>query len=253
MEEPAYTPEDITYPPLEILYRDDYYIAIHKPNGLLVHRTSMDRNATQVAIQLLRDQIGMRVSPVHRLDRPVSGLLLFALTDEALAKGMKLFEERKVQKTYLAIVRGWTPESETIDNPLAKFMDEDARKKSDTTQTALTEFKTLATSELPYPTDRYETSRFSLVQLHPHTGRRHQLRRHLAHIRHPIIGDTRHGDNTANKHARLHFGIERNLLASTELSFMHPITNEPLHLNCPLAENFATALKSMKLEADFSA
>lgn len=248
MEEPAYTPEDKIYPPLDILYRDDHYIAVHKPSGMLVHRSDLDRNATQVAIQLLRDQIGQRVSPVHRLDRPVSGLLLFALTDEALALGMKLFEDRKVQKGYLAIVRGWTDREGTINYPLAKYMDEDARKKSDVTQEAVTDYTTLATSELPYPTDRYATSRFSLVQLQPFTGRRHQLRRHLAHIRHPIIGDTRHGDNTANKHARLHFGIERNLLASIELSFIHPFTERRLDLNCPLAEGFASAKRAMLLD-----
>lgn len=246
-EPPAYEPEDIEYPPLEILYRDDHYIAIHKPNGMLVHRTSMDRHATQVAIQLLRDQIGQRVSPVHRLDRPVSGLLLFALTDEALGEGMKLFENRKVEKTYLAIVRGWSPDSDAIDYPLAKFADDDARQKTSVTQTALTTYRTLSRSELSYPTDRYATSRFSLVELHPHTGRRHQLRRHLAHIRHPIIGDTRHGDNTANKHAKEHFNIQRNLLASTELRFTHPITGESLHLTCPLADNFQSALEAMQL------
>lgn len=250
MDEPAYTPEDTIYPPLDILYQDEHYIAIHKPNGMLVHRTAMDRQATQVAIQLLRDQIGMKVSPVHRLDRPVSGLLLFALTDEALVAGMKLFEERKMHKTYLAIVRGWSPETGSIDSPLAKFIDEDARKKSDTTQSALTDFLTIAKSETPYPTDRYATSRFSLVQLHPHTGRRHQLRRHLAHIRHPIIGDTRHGDNTANKHARLHFGVGRNLLASTELSFTHPFSKESLTLTCPLAANFLAAAESMGLKVE---
>lgn len=246
-EEPAYLPQDIQYPPLEILYRDEHYIAVHKPNGMLVHRTSMDRSATQVAIQLLRDRIGQKVYPVHRLDRPVSGLLLFALNEHALTAGMKLFETRQMEKTYLAVARGWTDPRGVIDSPLAKFMDDDARQKSETMQSAQTEYKTLSTSELPYPTNRYATSRFSLVELHPRTGRRHQLRRHLAHVRHPIIGDTRHGDNTANKHARQHFGVERILLASTELSFVHPFSGKPLHLACPLAANFQSVAETMRL------
>ena len=232
---------------LPVIYRDDRYIAIHKPSGLLVHRSPIDKRETRFAIQVLRDQIGQKVYPVHRLDRPVSGLLLFALDEEALSAGMKLFEERAVQKTYLAIVRGWTEAEGRIDSPLAKFEDQDARRKSSETQDALTSFQTLATSELPYPTDRYATSRYSLVRLHPHTGRRHQLRRHLAHIRHPIIGDTRYGDNTANKHARLHFSIERNLLASTELAFRHPFSAQQLELACPLDEAFQVASRKLGL------
>ncbi len=234
-------------PPLEILYQDDRYIAIHKPSGLLVHRSPIDRRETRFAIQLLRDQIGQHVYPGHRIDRPTSGILLFGLDEEAGSKLSVLFQEREVKKTYLAVTRGHIPESGIIDSPLHKYKDQDGHIKSEETQEAHTDYKRLATVELPYPTERYETTRYSLVELYPHTGRRHQIRRHLAHIRHPIIGDVRHGCNKANKLARSNFNIQRLLLAATDISFPHPFEDKTVTIHCPLEESFQSALLAAKL------
>ncbi|MDQ8203385.1 pseudouridine synthase [Pelagicoccus sp. SDUM812003] len=229
-------------PDLPILYHDDRFVAIHKPSGLLVHRSSIDRRETRFAIQLLRDQIGQKVYPVHRIDRPTSGILIFGLDEEACVALSQAFQERKVEKSYLAVTRGYTPEKGVIDSPLRKFRDVDGMVKSDETQEASTRYTRLATAELPYPTDRYATTRLSLVALHPETGRRHQLRRHLAHLRYPIIGDTRHGCNKTNTIAREHIGIHRLLLAATELSFLHPFSQQAIHISCPLEGSFQSAL-----------
>jgi len=233
-------------PPLEILYRDERYIAIHKPSGLLVHRSPIDRRETRFAIQLLRDQIGQHVYPAHRIDRPTSGILLFGLDEEAGAALSILFQERKVEKTYQAVVRGHIPKSGIIDSPLHKYTDLDGHKKSTLTQEARTDYKRLATSELPYPTERYSTSRFSLVELYPHTGRRHQIRRHLAHIRYPIVGDIRHGCNKTNKLARENLNIHRLLLAATKVSFPHPFKEKLIQIACQPDASFQAALEHTK-------
>ena len=240
-------PSPAPQPPLEILYRDDRAIAIHKPSGLLVHRSPIDRRETRFAIQLLRDQIGQHVYPAHRIDRPTSGILLFGLDEAAGAALSILFQERKVQKTYLAMVRGHTQDAGLIDSPLHKYEDQDGHIKSVETQEARTDYQRLATIELPYSTERYATTRYSLVELSPHTGRRHQIRRHVAHIRHPIIGDVRHGCNKANKLARANFGIHRLLLAATHLEFPHPFENKTVKIHCPLEESFQAALEATKL------
>lgn len=250
---PLDIPEALPYKPtiekeaLEILYRDDRYIAIHKPSGLLVHRSPIDRRETRFAIQLLRDQIGQHVYPAHRIDRPTSGILLFGLDADAGTALSILFQERKVQKTYQAIVRGHIPPSGVIDSPLHKYKDLDGHKKSDETQEAHTDYKRLAISELPYPTDRYDTSRFSYVELYPHTGRRHQIRRHLAHIRYPIIGDIRHGCNKTNKIAREKSSINRLMLAATEINFEHPFESKPIHISCRPEASFQHGLESVAL------
>jgi tRNA pseudouridine65 synthase len=241
------SPSPAPEPPLEILYRDERYIAIHKPSGLLVHRSPIDKRETRFAIQILRDQIGRRVYPAHRIDRPTSGILLFGL-DEAAGTALSiLFQERKVKKTYLAVTRGHIPESGTIDSPLHKYEDQDGHVKSSQTQEALTNYQRLTITELPYPTERYDTTRYSLVELYPHTGRRHQIRRHLAHIRHPIIGDVRHGCNKANKLARANFNIYRLLLAATDISFPHPYEDKTVTIHCPLEESFQSALLETRL------
>lgn len=239
--------EPIIEEPLAIIYRDERIMAIHKPSGLLVHRSPIDRRETRFAIQLLRDQIGQHVYPAHRIDRPTSGILLFGLDEETGSKLSILFQERKVQKTYLAVTRGHTPETGLIDSHLHKYEDADGHVKSADTQEAETAYKRLATAELPYPTERYDTTRYSLVELYPYTGRRHQIRRHLAHIRHPILGDVRHGCNKANKLARANFAIHRLLLAATQVRFPHPFKNEQVTIHCPLETSFQTALHSTQL------
>ena len=235
---------------LPVLYRDDRFIAIHKPSGLLVHRTPIDKHETQFAIQLLRDQIGQMVTPCHRLDRPTSGVLLFALDQDAHLALSIAFQEKQVSKTYQAIVRGFAPENGVIEHPLRKFEDNDARIKSETTQEAKTKFIRLSKTEIPLPIHHYSATRYSLVELHPGTGRRHQLRRHLAHINCPIIGDTRYGDSLHNITFRQRYGIQRLFLAATQIIFQHPYSQEMVCIQAPLSRDFQAALQQTHLQSN---
>ncbi|GBG12660.1 tRNA pseudouridine65 synthase [Novimethylophilus kurashikiensis] len=233
---------------LDILYRDDHLIAIHKPSGLLVHRTNLDRHETRFAVQLLRDQIGQRVYPVHRLDKGTSGVLLFALDPDIGRAVSGQFERQEVAKKYLAVVRGHPPETGEIDYPLVKRPDDyewtpDAEGAPP--QEAVTRYRRLAVCELPYEVDRYPTSRYALVELEPLTGRRHQLRRHLKHISHPIIGDATYGKGKHNRLFQTLFGCYRMLLANLELQVRHPVSDKVLTITAPLAEDFAVVLAQL--------
>jgi tRNA pseudouridine65 synthase len=211
---------------MEILYRDDQLIAVNKPSGLLVHRSPIDRHETRFALQLLRDQIGQRVYPLHRLDKPTSGVLLFALDEESARLMMPVFSGGRVSKEYLAVVRGYTDESAIIDYPLKEQLDRmtDALADADKpAQAAVTGYRRLATAELPQAVGRYNTARYSLLSLTPETGRKHQLRRHMKHIFHPIIGDTTHGDSRHNQFFRDRLDCRRLLLAATQVSFKHAV------------------------------
>ena len=226
---------------LPILYRDDHLIAIHKPAGLLVHRTVLDRHETRFAVQILRDQIGQHVHPVHRLDRGTSGVLLFALDRDTGRLLSTQFETQQVDKTYLAVVRGIPEESGTIDHPLTRQYDDYEFRAPDSrgeAQNAVTRYRRLATVELPHRVDRYPTSRYALLELKPETGRRHQLRRHLKHIAHPIIGDATYGKGRHNRLFQELFGCHRLLLACLEMRLTHPLNGQPLTLKAPLAEDF---------------
>lgn len=227
---------------LPILFRDEQLIAIDKPAGWLVHRSNLDRHETRILVQALRDQIGRHVYPAHRLDKGTSGLMLFALDSATAAALAGQFERGEVGKTYQAIVRGWPDEAGTIDHPLTIEHDDYLDGASGVTrvaQTARTEYRRLGILEVPVAIDRYPTSRYAWVELRPQTGRRHQLRRHMKHISHPIIGDATHGKGRHNRWFAEHFTCERLLLASTELRFQHPSTGHPLRLGAPLTGCFA--------------
>ncbi len=231
---------------LPILYRDDSLIAIHKPAGLLVHRSVLDRHETRFALQMLRDQIGQPVYPVHRLDKGTSGVLLFALDREIGRLLSGQFERGAVGKRYVAIVRGHPPESGEIDHPLARMADEQAGiVASSAAQPAQTRYFRLATVELPYQVDRYPSSRYALVELEPLTGRWHQLRRHMKHIAHPIVGDATHGKGRHNRLFQTLFGHSRLFLAATEMRFSHPVSRQILRLQAGLAEDFAEVVGRM--------
>lgn len=236
---------------LPILYRDEHLIAVHKPSGLLVHRTVLDRHETRFAVQILRDQIGRHVHPVHRLDRGTSGVLLFAL-DRDIGRALSTqFETQKIDKTYLAIVRGHPEEAGIIDHPLTRQYDDYEFRAPESTgeaQAAVTHFQRLAVAELPYCVDRYPTSRYALLQLKPETGRRHQLRRHLKHLAHPIIGDATYGKGRHNRLFQELFGCHRLLLACLEMRLTHPMSGEPLTLCAPLAEDFDSVLHALGWE-----
>ncbi|MDV6315382.1 tRNA pseudouridine(65) synthase TruC [Idiomarina sp. HP20-50] len=227
---------------LEIVYQDEHLAIINKPSGLLVHRSRIASGAREFAMQMLRNQIGCHVYPVHRLDRPTSGLLIFALNSDVARVMTEQLTERKVNKTYHAVVRGYAPVSGIIDYALKEELDKLADADADPDkerQPAVTRFTCLKQVELPYKVSKkHETTRYSLVQLQPETGRKHQLRRHMAHIRHPIVGDTNHGDGRHNNFFRSHFNCHRLLLAATGVGFNHPVSGEPMNLEVPLPDEF---------------
>lgn len=210
---------------LDILFEDDWMIAVNKPAGLLVHRTKLDVRETRFALQMLRDQVGYRVYPIHRLDKPTSGILLFAKSSDRARILSDLFAERRIDKTYTAVVRGWTDPAGRIDYPLKEIKDKttDGKARADKpAQDAVSTYRTLGQCELDTPVGRYDTARYSLVEINPETGRKNQIRRHFKHIFHPIVGDRKFGDRAHNAHFREVIGIERLLLAATGLSFSHP-------------------------------
>lgn len=223
--------------PLSILYHDDALVAVDKPSGLLVHRSWIAREATEFALQRVRDQIGQRVYPVHRLDRPTSGILLFAKDPDTARLMTEQFAERQVLKVYHAVVRGYLGDG-VLDYPLKEELDKIADAQADpdkAAQSALTEYRCLKQVELPFAVSKkHATSRYSLMELTPKTGRKHQLRRHMSHLRHPIIGDSNHGDGRQNRFFREHFGLNRLLLAATTLAFEHPHTKKAVHIELPI-------------------
>jgi len=218
---------------LEIIYEDDELIAINKPHGLLVHRSRIASDATEFAVQLLRDQIGgTHVYPVHRLDRKTSGVLLFAKTRKDNQRLQLMFRNRIVAKTYEAFVRGYTEPNGTIDYAL---------ETNGKTQEAKTVYETINKFELPVVSTGYKTSRYSLVKLMPETGRFHQLRKHMAHIRHPIIGDRPHGCNKQNKLWKYRFGMATMLLHACSLS-LHFSESNTLQISATKHQVFENVL-----------
>jgi len=233
---------------LDILYADDHLVAINKPAGLLVHRSPIDRRETRFALQLLRDQLGRPVYPAHRLDKPTSGVLLFALSPEVARALGESFAHGAVGKTYLAVLRGVCPETGIIDYPLLEEPDRLAvypAQSDKPAQEAVTSFRRLAQVELPVAVGRYPSSRYSLVEARPHTGRRHQLRRHFKHLFHPIIGDTKYGEGRHNRFFREHFGCHRLLLAATRLAFPHPLDGRQLVIEAPLDPAMTAVLERL--------
>lgn len=230
---------------LRILYRDETLVAVDKPSGLLVHRTGIDAGETRFAMQMLRDQLGRHVYPIHRLDKGASGALLFALHRQVHAAVAALFARGEVEKRYVAIVRGHPPEVGEIDHPLAVLDDSASPLETTAAQPARTRFRRLATFEVPVRVDRYPTSRYALVELSPGTGRRHQIRRHLKHISHPIIGDSTYGKGRHNRLFAERFGLARLLLACTRLELSHPYSRERLRIDAPLAPEFAAVIAEL--------
>lgn len=217
-------------PRLEILYRDDELVAVDKPSGVPVHR-GWARDGAPV-LQLLRDQLGRHVYPVHRLDRGTSGVLLFALSSEA-ARGVQIqFEAREVGKRYLALCRGNDPTLGRVDHPLAR---EDGREA----QPAVTDLKLLGRAE-----------RYGLYEARPLTGRRHQIRRHLKHVSHPIIGDTTYGKGEHNRIFRERFGFHRLALHCSEMSLRHARSGAPLVVQAPLSPDLAQLLSALGFSAE---
>lgn len=219
---------------LEILYEDESIVAINKPHGLLVHRSSIARDTSEFALQILRDQLGKTVYPAHRLDRKTGGVLLFSLNKETDQYLQKSFQEHQIDKKYLAVLRGFAPEEGIIDYPL--------KKENGTLQDAQTSFRLLAKSELDIPFGKFPTSRYSLVEANPLTGRMHQLRRHFAHIFYPIIGDRPHGCNKQNKFWKENYQMDTMLLHASELTFNHPLSGKTVRIKAAIQSDFRKVL-----------
>lgn len=228
---------------LKLVYKDDDIVVVHKPSGLLVHRSAIDKHETQFLVQSLRDQIGQNVFPVHRLDKPTSGLMVLALNKYSARTLTQHFENRITYKEYLALVRGYVDDQD-IDYALkeqADKMTDSLAQQNKPAQHAHTQLKLIEKVELQIPLGRYQTARFSLVKLIPKTGRKHQIRRHMAHIRHPILGDTTHGDGKQNSFARDHLGLHRLALIANVLAFPHPVSAELLSFSTDIDDDLTGA------------
>ena len=223
---------------LEILFEDDHIIAINKPHGLLVHKSPIARNVDTFAIQELRNQIDQRVHPVHRIDRKTSGVLLFTKNQELIAPLQQQFREKIVEKKYRAILRGYTDDEGLIDYPLTN----DKGK----VQEAQTAYITLAKTEVNVPFGKFNTSRYSLVEATPKTGRMHQLRKHFAHILHPIIGDRPHGCNKQNKLFLEKWQMSKMMLHAKSLQIAHPVNGQKILIEADVSSEFKRTLEFLE-------
>ena len=222
---------------LEIIYQDDYLIAINKPHGLLVHKSKYAGEADYYAVQVLRDQIGQYVWPCHRIDRKTSGVLLFSLDVDTNSLMQQQFTNSQVSKKYLSIVRGYTDDEGIIDYALVNEKGKE--------QEAVTKYKTLQKAELDVPFGKFQTSRYSLIEAYPQSGRLHQIRKHLAHIFHPIIADRTHGCNKQNRLFKEQWNMITMTLHAQEVSFVHPITKTDITIKANISNEFKSVMSIM--------
>ena len=226
---------------LQILYRDEHLVAVNKPAGLLVHRTRIDTREVRFLLQAVRDQIGTHVHPVHRLDKGTSGVVVLALSAESARRLANAFREEQVRKTFVAVVRGYAPEHLLVDHPLRDRRDSFAPREIQV-RSAVTDVQRIACAEFAIAVGRYSTARYSLVACQPRTGRRHQVRRHMKHLHHPIIGDANYGDGAHNRFFRDNLGVARLLLAATAIRFQHPFSRNEIEIRAPLDDSFRKVL-----------
>ncbi|WP_238446805.1 pseudouridine synthase [Azohydromonas australica] len=220
-------PGDDAPPTLPLLYCDAQLVVVVKPPGLLVHRTALDAHEQRAALQLVRDQIGAPVWPVHRLDKGTSGVLAFALDPDTARHLGAQFESGVPRKAYLALVRGWPAAEGVVDHPLAR--DPERPSAGQPLLAARTRYERLARVEWPFATDaRHPASRYALLQVFPESGRRHQIRRHMKHVAHPLIGDATHGKGAHNRAVAAWLQVQRLWLHALSLELVHPATGTPL-------------------------
>lgn len=230
---------------LDILFRDEDLIAVHKPAGLLVHRSEIDRHETRFVVQIVRDQIGRYVYPVHRLDKPTSGVLVLALNSKTARELTESFSSRAVTKRYRALVRGFVAAEGVVDHALGRVDDDYDDGTAHDKQTAVTRFRCLAHYLIPDVIERYPASRFSAVEVQPETGRQHQIRRHFKHLSHPLIGDVRYGRGAYNRYFRDHFCCHRLMLVCDRIGFVHPHTQQTVTIDCPPAADFSATMAAL--------
>lgn len=216
--------------PLPVLYHDDALAVVDKPAGLMVHDSALARGETDFAADRLREQFGKPVFLVHRLDRATSGCLLLAFDRESASALGKAVMAGDIEKDYLAVCRGWPAETcFIVDHPLDGGPGKPLKKP------ARTAFEVLATCELDMPSASFATSRYALLRASPITGRFRQIRRHLKHLSHHLIGDTSHGDGRHNRQFRM-LGIHRMLLHAQRLAFPHPRTGDMMQVWAPVVD-----------------
>ena len=228
----------------ELLFRDRDLAVVYKPAGMLVHRSALDRHEDDAVLQWLRDRLGCRVYPVHRLDKPTAGLLAFALNPPTAARLERQFAAGGVDKRYLAVVRGHLPDHGCIDHPLGPAR---ARGGRGGEQAATTEYACLDRTEVAMAVRPYASSRYSLLEVRPRTGRLHQIRRHMKHLFHPLVGDTTYGDGHHNRALRRHFDCRRLMLVSVYLAFEHPTERRPWSLRVEPDADFRRVLAGLGL------
>ena len=209
---------------IEVIYEDDALIAVNKPAGLLVHRSAIAADERDFLLERLREQTGATLYLAHRLDRATSGIVLLAKSREIAGELGKQFMARSIDKGYLAVVRGWPDATGTIDYALPDVRERSPRKP------AVTTWRVLATATVPIELGRYPEQRYALIEASPQTGRYRQIRKHLHHVSHHIVGDTSHGRGDHNRLWRIHFGVHRLLLHAWRLELAHPLAGTPLLL-----------------------
>lgn len=217
-------------PRIDLLFVDDHVVVANKPSGLLVHRGWDDDD--DVALFRVRDAIGGKhVHAIHRLDRGTSGALVFARSPEAAARLTESFQARRVDKRYLAIVRGTPPAAGTIDYAIPKT--EDGARVP-----AVTHFRLVMRSGI---------DRCSLVVARPETGRLHQIRRHLRHLDHPLLGDVKYGSGEINRHYRAEYDLHRLALHACAVAFDHPMTGARIAVTAPIPDDLGLVLDRLGL------
>jgi len=230
--------------PENILFRDDELLGVNKPAGVPVHGSRILEDQPETLIALVRLLEGGAVHPVHRLDRPVSGVMLLARSKQMLALMSQQFENREVGKCYLAVARGWTDPEGTISHAL--YPPRDERKPASIAREAVTHYQRIARVEIPVPVPPYPTARYSLLALYPETGRRHQLRRHMKHISHHLLGDTTYGRGDHNQVFRKELSCRRLLLHAWSLEFFHPDTQKQVLIQAPLDPEFQAVIEAFE-------
>lgn len=218
---------------IPIIYQDEFCVLVSKPNNVLVHHAHHSRNKADESslLQLLEDQLGQRFYPIHRLDRKTSGILLLASKTAYVSKFQELFTNNHIQKTYYGVVRGFSPSSKVIDSPV-KGRDADVYKEAET------HLKTLHNITLNIPVKPYDSSRYSLVELQPKTGRLHQLRIHMNKISHPLINDAKYGDKNHDLMYEQEFGWTKLFLHASSLEFTHPFNHQHLKLKAQFPQDW---------------
>lgn len=235
-------------PPLRkipILFEDGWMMAVDKPSGMAVHPGSGITSGTLV--DWVRDYLGptavrngFAASPAHRLDRDTSGVIIIAKRRPAMVHFTKVFTEGRAKKRYFAWVKGKMPKpSGEIDLPLAEHQQTAASRarRGVNYQAALTRWKVLAKS-----------SETTLLECRIATGRTHQIRRHLAAVGHPVLGDRRHGDFAYNRQVRARWGLERLFLHAERIELPHPETSAMMRFRAPVPDELLGALSRAGIE-----